>query len=133
MMLEMIMESLLGVVDMFWVARLGVDSLATVALTESILVLVFGIAMGLATATTAFVARRVGESDIEGAGVTAVQAILLAFAFSTLVGAAGIIYGPQLLALMGASESVIRTGGTYTRTLLGGSITIFLLFLINAV
>jgi putative MATE family efflux protein len=133
MMLEMVMESLLGVVDMFWVARLGVDSLATVALTESILVLVFGVAMGLATATTAFVARRVGESDIEGAGVTAVQAILLAFAFSTLVGAAGIIYGPQLLSLMGASESVVRIGGSYTRMLLGGSITIFLLFLINAV
>ena len=133
MMLEMVMESLLGVVDMFWVARLGVDSLATVALTESILVVVFGVAMGLATATTAFIARRVGENDREGAGITAVQAIVLAFAFSALVSIAGIIYGPRLLALMGASPSVVRTGAGYTRMLLGGSITIFLLFLINAI
>jgi putative MATE family efflux protein len=133
MMLEMIMESLLGVVDMFWVARLGVDSLAVVALTESILVLVFGVAMGLATATTAFVARRVGEKDDEGASISAVQAIAISLAFSAMVSTIGIIYGPDLLRLMGASESVIAIGGNYTRTLLGGSITVFLLFLINAI
>jgi putative MATE family efflux protein len=133
MMLEMLMESLLGVVDMFWVARLGVDSLATVALTESILVLVFGVAMGLSTATTAFVARRVGEKDVEGAGVTAVQAIAIGFVFSAAVSVIGIFYGPDLLSLMGASESVVRIGGAYTRVILGSSITIFLLFLINAI
>jgi putative MATE family efflux protein len=133
MMLEMIMESLLGVVDMFWVARLGVDSLATVALTESILVVVFGVAMGLATATTAFIARRVGENDYEGAGITAVQAIVLACVFSAFVSIAGIVFGPRLLSLMGASESVVRIGSGYTRMLLGGSVTVFLLFLINAV
>jgi putative MATE family efflux protein len=133
MMLEMLMESLLGVVDMFWVAHLGVDSLATVALTESILVLVFGVAMGLSTATTAFVARRVGEKDVEGAGVTAVQAIAIGFAFSAAVSIVGIFYGPDLLSLMGASSSVVRTGGAYTRVMLGSSITIFLLFLINAI
>jgi putative MATE family efflux protein len=133
MMLEMLMESLLGVVDMFFVARLGVDSLAAVALTESCLVLVFGIAMGLSTATTAFIARRIGEKDEEGAGVTAVQAIAVGFCLSMLVSAAGMFYAPDLLRLMGAADSVVRIGATYTRMLLGGSVTIFLLFLINAI
>ncbi len=133
MILEMVMESLFGVVDMFFVARLGVDSLATVALTESCLVLVFGIAMGLSMATTAFVARRIGEKDPEGAAVAAVQAIALGLLLSLLVSVAGIFYAPNLLAIMGATPSVIAIGTTYTRILLGGSATIFLLFLINAI
>jgi putative MATE family efflux protein len=133
MILEMLMESLFGVVDMFFVARLGVDSLATVALTESCLVLVFGIAMGLSMATTAFVARRIGEKDAEGAAVAAVQAIAVGLLLSILVGAAGIFYAPNLLAIMGATPSVVAIGTTYTRILLGGSVTIFLLFLINAI
>lgn len=133
MILEMLMESLFGVVDMFFVARLGVDSLATVALTESCLVLVFGIAMGLSMATTAFVARRVGEQDPGGAAVAAVQAIAVGLLLSGIVAAAGIFYAPNLLAIMGASPSVIRIGANYTRFLLGGSVTIFLLFLINAI
>jgi putative MATE family efflux protein len=133
MILEMMMESLFGVVDMFFVARLGVDSLATVALTESLLVLVFGIALGLSMATTAFVARRIGEKDPEGAAVGAVQAIAVGILLAIVVGIAGILYAPDLLALMGATSSVILIGTTYTRILLGGSLTIFLLFLINAV
>ncbi len=133
MILEMLMESLFGVVDMFFVARLGVDSLATVALTESCLVLVFGIAMGLSMATTAFVARRIGEKDPAGAAVAAVQAIAVGLLLAVVVGAAGILYAPNLLAIMGASPSVIQIGSTYTRILLGGSVTIFLLFLINAI
>lgn len=133
MILEMLMESLFGVVDMFFVARLGVDSLATVALTESCLVLVFGVAMGLSMATTAFVARRIGEKDPAGAAVAAVQSIAVGLLLAAIVGAAGILYAPQLLGLMGATPSVIATGSTYTRILLGGSATIFLLFLINAI
>lgn len=133
MILEMLMESLFGVVDMFFVARLGVDSLATVALTESCLVLVFGIAMGLSMATTAFVARRIGEKDPEGAAIAAVQAIAVGLVLSILVGISGILYAPNLLAVMGATPSVIAIGTTYTRILLGGSVTIFLLFLINAI
>lgn len=133
MILEMLMESLFGIVDMFFVARLGVDSLATVALTESVLVLVFGIAMGLSMATTAFVARRIGEKDPEGASLAAVQAIALGLVLAIIVGAAGIFFARRLLGLMGATDSVIRTGTTYTRILLGGSVTIFLLFLINAI
>src|SRR5579863_7332529 len=133
MILEMLMESLFGIVDMFFVARLGVDSLATVALTESCLVLVFGIAMGLSMATTAFVARRIGEKDPAGAAVAAVQAIAVGLLLSIVVSAAGIFYAPNLLAIMGAAPSVIKIGATYTRILLGGSATIFLLFLINAI
>src|SRR3977135_3023859 len=98
MILEMLMESLFGIVDMFFVARLGVDSLATVALTESCLVLVFGIAMGLSMATTAFVARRIGEKDPEGAAIAAVQAIAVGLLLSLLVSAAGILFAPNLLA-----------------------------------
>jgi putative MATE family efflux protein len=133
MILEMLMESLFGVVDMFFVARLGVDSLATVALTESCLVLVFGIAMGLSMATTAFIARRIGEKDPEGAAVSAVQAIAVGLLISLVVGVAGMLYAPQILSVMGASPSVIQVGTAYTRILLGGSVTIFLLFLINAI
>jgi putative MATE family efflux protein len=133
MILEMLMESLFGVVDMFFVARLGVDSLATVALTESCLVLVFGVAMGLSMATTAFVARRIGEKDPDGAAVSAVQAIAVGLLISLVVGITGILYAPQILSVMGASPSVIQVGTAYTRILLGGSVTIFLLFLINAI
>ncbi len=133
MILEMVMESLFGIVDMFFVARLGVDSLATVALTESCLVLVFGIAMGLSMATTAFVARRIGEKDPEGASIAAVQAIAVGLLLAAVVGVAGIFFAPNLLAIMGAPPSVIRIGATYPRILRGGSGTLFLLFLINAI
>ena len=133
MILEMLMESLFGIVDMFFVARLGVDSLATVALTESVLVLVFGIAMGLSLATTAFVARRIGEKDPEGAAVAAVQAIAVGLVVSLAVAVAAILWAPDMLSLMGATAAVVRVGTSYTRILLGGSVTIFLLFLINAI
>jgi putative MATE family efflux protein len=133
MILEMVMESLFGVVDIFFVARLGVDSLATVALTESVLTLVFGVAMGLSTATTAFVARRIGENDATDAAVGAVQSIVLGLILSAVVATIGIVYAPELLRLMGGSDAVVKTGTRYTQMLLGGSVTIFLLFLINGV
>jgi putative MATE family efflux protein len=133
MIIEMLMESLFGVVDMFFVARLGVDSLATVALTESVIVLVFGVAMGLSMATTAYVARRIGEKDEEGAAVGSVQSIAVGVLVSVIVSVIGMLYAPELLRLMGASESVVRTGSHYTQVLLGGSATIFLLFLLNAI
>jgi putative MATE family efflux protein len=133
MVLEMVMESLFGVVDMFFVARLGVDSLAAAALTESMLVLVFGVAMGLSMATTAWVARRIGEKDPEGAAVGSVQAIAVGLAISIVVGIAALLWAPRLLSLMGADPSVVQVGSGYTRVLLAGSVTIFLLFLINAI
>lgn len=133
MILEMVMESLFGVVDMFFVARLGVDSIATVALTESLLVVVFGVAMGLSMATTAYVARRIGEKDPEGAALGSVQAITVGMILSAVVGVAGILWAPELLALMGATPDVIAVGSRYTQVLLGGSFTIYLLFLMNAI
>jgi len=133
MVLEMLMESLFGIVDIYFVARLGADSVATVTLTESSLVLVFGVALGLSIATTAFVARRIGEKDPEGAAVAAVQSIAIGIAISIVTGIAGILFAPRMLSLMGASPSVIASGHRYTAVLLGGSAVIFLIFLINAI
>ena len=133
MVLEMLMESLFGIVDIYFVARLGADSVATVMLTESNLVLVFGIALGLSMATTAVVARRIGEKDPQGAAVAATQSIIVGLALSLVVGVIGIAFAPQLLRVMGATPAVIAIGHRYTATLLGGSLVIFLIFLINAI
>jgi len=133
MVLEMAMESLFGIVDVFFVARLGADAVASVGLTESLLTPLFAVALGLSMGTTAIVARRTGEKRPEGAAVAAVQAILVGVAVSALLGVIGFLFAPKLLALMGANESIIRTGSGYSRTILGGCGTIFFLFLINAV
>ena len=133
MVLEMCMESLFGVVDVFWVSRLGADAVATVGLTETALTLVFVIALGLSMGATALVARRMGEKDEQAAGLVAVQAILIGLVVSITTAVFGYFFAPNLLHIMGGSESVIRTGSGYTRMILSGSATIFLLFLINAV
>jgi putative MATE family efflux protein len=132
MILEMAMESLFGVVDVFFVSRLGADAVTTVGLTESLLTLVFGVAIGLSMATTAFVARRIGEKDREGAAESSVQAILLGLVVSAVVGLIGILKGPELLHLMG-STAAVEANARYTQIMLGGSAVIFLLFLINAI
>jgi len=133
MILEMMMESLFGIVNVFYVARLGAAAIATVGLTESMLTIIFGIAIGLSLATTAIVARRTGERDREGAAVAAVQAIILGVITSLPVAIAGIAFAPALLRLMGAEESVIQTGSNYAAIILGGNVCIMLLFLINAI
>lgn len=133
MVLEMLGESLFGIVDIYFVARLGADAVATVMLTESSLVLVFGIALGLSMATTAMVARRIGEKDPKGAAVAAVQSIIVGLGISVVVGVIGVLFAPGLLGLMGASPVVIATGHRYTAVLLGGSLVIYLIFLINAI
>ncbi|MEX2262119.1 MAG: MATE family efflux transporter [Bryobacteraceae bacterium] len=133
MVLEMAMESLFAVVDVFFVARLGADAVVAVGLTETMLTLVFAIALGVGMATTAMVARRIGEHDPEGAAVAAVQSIVLGILVSVVTGAIAILYGPQLLVLMGASPSVVRNGSGYTRVLLGANATVILIFLINAI
>lgn len=133
MVLEMAMESLFGIVDVFFVAHLGSDALATVALTESLIMPLFAVALGLSMGTTAIIARRIGEKDEGQASIAAVQSILLGLAVSAAVGVAGYLLAPKLLRAMGATESIIHIGQGYTRTILGGSATIFLLFLINAV
>jgi putative MATE family efflux protein len=132
MILEMAMESLFGVVDVFFVSRLGPDAVATVGLTESLLTLVFGVAIGLSMATTAFVARRIGENDVAGAAESSVQAILLGFLISAIVGVIGILKAPVLLHLMGSTPAV-EANARYTQLMLGGSAVIFMLFLINAI
>jgi putative MATE family efflux protein len=133
MILEMMMESLFGIVNVFYVARLGADAIATVGLTESMLTIVFGIAIGLSMATTATVARRTGERDPEGAAVAAVQAIIIGVLISIPLAVAGIAFAPALLSLMGAEPGVVRTGSGYASIILGGNVCIMLLFLINAI
>src|SRR5579864_5735882 len=133
MVLEMVLESLFAVVDVFWVGRLGADAVATVGLTESLLSFFFAVGLGLSLSTTALVARRVGEKDPEGAAVAGVQAIVIGLAVSALVGIPSFIYAPHLLQLMGASSQIVAVGSGYARIALGGSGVIMLLFLNNAI
>ena len=132
MVLEMIMESIFAVADIFWVSKIGPDAVATVALTESMLILVYAFAMGLAMGAAAVVARRIGERDPAGAARAAVQAILLGLGLAAIVGTAGALFAPRLLGAMGGSAAVVEIGGTFARVMLGGSVTVILLFLINA-
>ena len=133
MVLEMVMESLFAIVDVFWVAHLGANAIATVGLSESILMLVYCGAMGLSMAVTAMVARRIGEKDTEGAGTAAAQALIVAIAAAIVTAAAGIVFAPRLLAIMGASPDVIATGQRYAAVMLGSSVCIVLLFVNNGV
>ncbi|HEX6040076.1 MATE family efflux transporter [Longimicrobium sp.] len=133
MVLEMAMESVFAVVDIFFVSRLGADAVAAVGLTESLLTIVYALAMGLGIGATALVARRIGEKDGEGAAHAAVQAILLALAVSAVLGVAGSLLAPRLLALMGASPQVIGLGLGYARIMLGGEAAIIVLFVVNAI
>jgi putative MATE family efflux protein len=133
MVLEMCMESLFGVVDVFWVSRLGADAVATVGLTETALTVIFVIALGLSMGATALVARRMGEKDEGAAGLVAVQAIIIGVVVSAATAIFGYFFAPNLLHIMGGSASVVKLGSGYTRMILSGSVTIFLLFLINAV
>jgi putative MATE family efflux protein len=133
MVLEMLMESVFAVVDIFWVGHIGPDAVATVGLTESMLTIAYTAAMGLSIGVTAMVARRIGEKNPEGAAEAAVQGIALGVILAAIIGVAGVLLAPRLLALMGASPAVIATGQTYTRVMLGGNVVILLLFLINAI
>ena len=133
MILEMVLESLFAVVDVFWVARLGADAVATVGLTESLLSLVWAIGLGLSLSTTAMVARRIGEKDPAAAAVAGVQAIIIGLSVSVLVGVPCLFYAPNLLRLMGASPQIISVGSGYARIALGGGGVIMMLFLNNAI
>lgn len=133
MVLEMVMESIFAVVDVFWVAKLGASAVATVGLTESMMAIVYTLAFGLAIGTTATVARRVGEKDLGGAGRAAVQGIVLGAGISGMLGVLGAVFAPELLGLMGASADVLSHGTGFTRVMLGGSASVFMLFVINAV
>lgn len=133
MILEMIMESIFAVVDIYFVSKLGADAVATVGLTESLMTLVYAIGFGLSISTTALVSRRIGEHDPEQAAFTAVQSIITGVLFSFLISVPGILFPKQLLGLMGASDSIIESGFRYPMIMLGGNMIIMLLFIINAV
>jgi MATE family, multidrug efflux pump len=133
MVLEMAMESIFAVADVFWVAHLGADAVATIGLTESMVTLIYTVAMGLSIGATALVARRTGEHDPEGASRAAGQSILLGIVAAGLIAAAGAPGAASLLRVMGAPDSVIASGAMFTRIMLAGNVTILLLFLLNAV
>ena len=133
MILEMMMESIFAVVDIAYVSQVSVNAVATIGLTESVITLVYAVAIGLSMAATAVVARRVGEKDIKGAREAAMQAIMLGVLVALIVGIIGILYAREILALMGGEPDLIAEGYGYTQWLIGGNITILLLFLINAI
>ena len=133
MVLEMLMESVFAVVDIFFVGRLGADAVATVGITESLMTVIYAIAIGLCIGATATVARRIGEKDPDAAARAAVQSIALGIVMAAIIGGAGAVFAPDLLRMMGASEDVVRTGAGFTRVMLGASGGVLLLFLINAV
>lgn len=134
MILEMAMESLLAVVDIFFISKLHDNNAVTaVGLTESVIGIVYSLAMGLGMAATAMVARRIGEKDAPGAAVAAVNALYIGLIIAVVVGFTGIVFYEDILHLMGASDEVIAVGSRYTLWMLGGNITIVLLFLVNAI
>ncbi len=133
MILEMLMESIFAIVDIFYVSQVSVNAVATIGLTESVITLVYAVAIGLSMAATAVVARRIGEKDIKGASQATVQVIFLGISVASIISVIGILYPKEILGLMGAEPDLIAQGYGYTQVLLGGNVTIMLLFLINAV
>lgn len=133
MVLEMMLESVFAVVDIFFVSKLGPDAIATVGLTESVITLVYAIAIGLSTATSSLVSRRIGEKNPDAAGVVAVQAILAGILVSLVIAIPGGLLAGRILELMGASPVIVREMQGYTAWMLGGNVVIMLLFIINAI
>ena len=132
MVLEMCMESIFAVVDVFVVAHLGADAVATVGLTESFMTLLYALSMGLSIGAGAMIARRIGEKDAEGAAHTAAQVLLFGVIVSLVIGVVGVTFAPQLLRIMGASDGVLRNI-MFTRVMLGCNVSVVMLYLVNAV
>jgi putative MATE family efflux protein len=133
MVLEMAMESVFAIVDVYFVGKISTNAVAVVGLTESMLTIVYSLGWGLAMGATALVARRIGEKDKAGAAVAAVQSLYIGVTMAVIIGLIGIFYSEDLLRIMGASEDVIREGKGFTKIMLGGNIVIMLLFLINGI
>ncbi len=133
MIAEMIMESLFAVVDVFFVAKVGVNAVATVGLTESVLFIIYSVAVGLSMALTAIVARRIGEKDPDRASNAAFQGILISLGIAVVLGVSGFFGAEEILRLMGGEEDLIAEGAGYTRIMFAGNLSIVLLFVINAV
>lgn len=130
---EMLMESLFAVADVFFVSKISVNAVATVGLTESVLMIIYSVAVGLSMATTAIVARRVGERKFKRASDAGFQSILLAVIIGALLGVAGFVFAEDILRLMGGDPDLIEEGLGFTRIMLAGNLSIFLLFLNNAI
>jgi len=133
MILELSLESVFALVDIFFVSKLGPNAIASVGLTESVITIVYSIAIGLSVAATAVVARRVGEKNPKAAGHAGAQAILVAVILSIVLTIAGTIFAPHVLEVMGASPAVVSEGSIFTRIMFGGSVVIMLIFLINGI
>lgn len=133
MILEMAMESLFAVVDAFFVAKIGVEAVATVGLTESILTLVYSLGIGLSAAATAMVARRIGEGDRDAAALAGAQTILLALVVSVLLAVPGFIFAEDILRFMSNDESVVANGKNYTRLMFTANLPILLLWMLNGI
>ena len=133
MILELSLESVFALVDIFFVSKLGSNAVQTVGLTESVITLVYSLAIGLSTAATAMVARRIGEKNPEAAAHAGMQALIMSLIATVFISAAGIIFAPDILRIMGATPAVIKDGTVFTRIMLGGSVVIILLFLINGI
>ena len=133
MIIEMMAESLFAIVDIFFVSRLGSGSVAVVSITESMMYLIYSVAIGLSIGATATVARRIGEKDPEGAAKAATHSIYLGVFASLVLGAIGVTFAPAFLRLMGADEAVVAEGTMFTRIMLGGNIVVMFLFMLNAI
>jgi putative MATE family efflux protein len=133
MILELSLESVFALVDMFFVSKLGPNAIATVGLTESVITLVYSLAIGLSTACTAIVARRIGEKNAGDAAHAGAQALIISVIITIFLSISGFIFAPDILSFMGASKEVVAEGAIFTRIMFAGSISIILLFLINGI
>jgi putative MATE family efflux protein len=133
MILELSLESVFAVVDMFFVSKLGQNAIATVGLTESVITIIYSVAIGLSTAATAIVARRIGEKNPEEAAHAGAQSLIVAMIVTLVLSIPGAIFADDILRLMGASAEVVRDGAVFTRIMLGGSMVIIMIFLINGI
>lgn len=133
MILELSLESVFALVDMFFVGKLGRNAIATVGLTESAVTIIYSIAIGLSTAATAVVARRIGEKDAISAAKAGAQALIIALFATFILSICGIVFADEILLFMGASSEVVKEGVIFTRIMLGGSLAIIMLFLINGI
>src|SRR4051812_4964022 len=133
MVLEMCMESVFAVVDIKWVSYLGPDAMATVGLTESMLTIIYSLAIGLSIGATAMVARRIGEHNPDGAARAAIQSVFVGLLVAIMLALIGAPLAPRLLAAMGAAPSVIEHGVWFTRIMLACNVTVVMLFMINAI
>lgn len=133
MILELSLESVFAVVDIFFVSKLGSNATQTVGLTESVITIIYSLAIGLSTAATAMVARRVGEKNPDAAAHAGMQALIMALFATVFVSSIGLVFAPDILRIMGATPEVVKDGTIFTRIMLGGSMVIILLFLINGI